>query len=141
MGRESAGNEVLSFTCDHCEISLTVDESLGGVTGPCPSCGESVTAPSPKVTESIKATPRQLPSRDFPSRSSESEDSGVPPQWQDRGGRGVERPRKINLDTTKSGSRRERDEVAAVAKMLAVGLVVLIVVLVVTYLLKHRIGA
>ena len=43
--------ETLSFSCPHCSTRLTVPASLAGVTGPCPSCRKSITAPTPVPSE------------------------------------------------------------------------------------------
>ncbi len=37
---------LLHFDCGHCATVLTVPQSMAGVTGPCPSCSNPVTAPS-----------------------------------------------------------------------------------------------
>lgn len=134
MAQETVCNEVLHFTCDECQISLTVDVSLAGVTGPCPSCGQSITAPS------IERKPQQTSVREASPANRYREVSGIPSQGRVGERRKVEKYRKIDPNLIGSASRRERDEVAAVAKMLAAGLLVLIVVLVVTYLLKQRFG-
>ena len=40
-------NETIEFTCPHCMTALKVPASLAGITGPCPSCQVSITAPHP----------------------------------------------------------------------------------------------
>lgn len=48
MPRAEADNSgVIDIMCGECQASLTVDQSLEGITGPCPSCARNVTAPSP----------------------------------------------------------------------------------------------
>lgn len=39
------GDHLLTFACVACQSALTVPASLSGVTGPCPICGQSITAP------------------------------------------------------------------------------------------------
>jgi hypothetical protein len=43
----------ITFECFYCNVSLTVDSSLGGITGPCPRCGRSITAPTPVLIDPI----------------------------------------------------------------------------------------
>lgn len=38
--------EVLSFSCRHCHADLNVPAAMAGVSGPCPSCGQTITAPT-----------------------------------------------------------------------------------------------
>jgi endogenous inhibitor of DNA gyrase (YacG/DUF329 family) len=38
-------SERLFFKCPACGLTLALDRHLAGVTGPCPACGTSVTAP------------------------------------------------------------------------------------------------
>ena len=135
---------VIHFICEHCQISLTVDDSLAGVTGPCPSCGEAITAPRPDSEEPRKVTVRP---RDLKSRA----DSSVRPKGADvqASSRKVagsksgssHRRRSVSPETGVSEAHRERAEVAAVAKMLVAGLIVLAVVLAVAYWLKHNFNA
>ena len=42
-------NGVIQFTCEHCKISLTVDDFLAGVSAPCPSCGKPTKAPDQRA--------------------------------------------------------------------------------------------
>lgn len=37
--------ETLTFSCPRCQIRLNVPAAMAGVTGPCPSCREQITAP------------------------------------------------------------------------------------------------
>jgi hypothetical protein len=129
MAQQPEEGDVLHFTCHHCEISLTVDFPLGGVTGPCPSCGESVTAPLPSVPRPIACVPRLQFIK-------EKVRTGSPDESRDLGG--VKEYRKIPPFNGVSESSRERPEVTTVAKMFVIGLGVLIIVLGATYLLKQR---
>lgn len=40
-------SETFTFSCPHCQTRLTVPLSLAGISGPCPSCRVSITAPKP----------------------------------------------------------------------------------------------
>ncbi len=37
--------EVINFSCQHCHAELGVPATMAGVSGPCPSCGNPITAP------------------------------------------------------------------------------------------------
>jgi hypothetical protein len=54
--------ETLTFSCVHCQTRLTVRAALAGVTGPCPSCRGTITAP-PASAESpdLALAPEGLP--------------------------------------------------------------------------------
>ncbi|YCM43539.1 hypothetical protein V2O64_19715 [Verrucomicrobiaceae bacterium 227] len=140
-GQVSAG--VIHFSCLHCHVSLTVDDSLAGITGPCPACGESITAPRLKAPSRVEVKPRELVRRDGEggqgsdrSRQVSGEQSRVNPESARRES-GV---RAIRPESGGSESRRERAEVAAVAKMLVVGLIVLAIVLALAFWLNVRLG-
>lgn len=56
--------ETLSFGCPHCNLRLTVPSALAGVTGPCPGCRQSITAPplpEPPSVSPVAAGPAPLP--------------------------------------------------------------------------------
>lgn len=141
MSEQGGANEnVINFSCDHCRISLTVDESLAGITGPCPSCGNDITAPHPNAPRKVEMRPRDIRSRRGPSVDStggdvqiSSRDAGLESSRRSR-----TRRRSISPETGVSEAHRERAEVAAVAKMLIAGLVVLAIVLAVAYWLNNR---
>lgn len=40
--------ELLQFACTHCLAQLCVPAAMAGVTGPCPHCNHTITAPWPK---------------------------------------------------------------------------------------------
>lgn len=44
-----------TFSCQYCHLSMTVSAQLAGVTGPCPQCGQTITAPFPPTLSSIPA--------------------------------------------------------------------------------------
>ncbi len=133
---------VIHFSCEHCQISLTVDDSLAGVTGPCPSCGQAITAPRPDVPRKVAMRPRELKGRN----QSSSRTQGDVQLSSRKGSRAnssasTHRRRSISPDTAVSQAHKERAEVAAVAKMLVAGLVVLAIVLAVAFWLNHRFNA
>ncbi len=128
MAQQPADGKVMHFTCDHCKILLTVDVGLAGVSGPCPSCGESVTAPLPRVPKPIARARRDQ-------SVEESSGTGSPLEIRDRGR--VEMRPVISPGSGISEVSRERAEVATVAKILVAGVVVLIIGLGVTYLLNQ----
>lgn len=136
-GREIGANSVIHFSCGRCRISPTVDDSLAGVTGPCPSCGEAVTAPVPTAPQSMVIKPRTVnrrTSNELQAAAAENPVQVEPSRRSSsrRGGRAV-RP-----NTGLSESHQEKVEVAAIVKMLIAGLLVLGVVLVVAYLLNSQ---
>jgi hypothetical protein len=52
--------ETLTFSCPRCQIRLNVPASMAGVSGPCPSCREQITAPrkvDPAAEEAVEALP------------------------------------------------------------------------------------
>ena len=143
---EDAGqgaSSVIHFSCSHCRVSLTVDDSLAGVTGPCPSCGESITAPKPPRPSSVEVRPRSSVRRGVGNPRVSGRDvqiSSEPEQEDSRVARRRSGSRSISPETGISEAHRERAEVAAVAKMLVAGLVVLAIVLAVAWWLNTRMG-
>jgi len=133
-------DKVIQFQCGHCQISLTVDDSLAGVTGPCPSCGENVTAPAPapeaEAHQKLPVRPREIRQRENVQIDGRNRSGSAA-----RRSNGDRRRRSISPETGVSEAHRERAEVAAVAKMLIAGLVVLAIVLAVAYWLNHRFNA
>lgn len=66
-------NDPITFYCSACGIKLSVPRELAGITGPCPSCGSRIQAPSLAAPPSqaaepaaLKPEPRQLPTRSMP---------------------------------------------------------------------------
>ncbi len=136
-GQEQLSEAVIHFDCGHCRISLTVDDSLAGVTGPCPSCGEAITAPVPSLPQNIEIKPRSFSRREnLGKEASNAKPSGKPvsssPSTRSKGRRAV------SPNTGLSEAHKEKVEVATVIKMLIAGLLVLGVVLVVAYLLNSQ---
>jgi hypothetical protein len=119
-------NGVIRFTCEHCEVSLTVDDFLAGVSAPCPSCGKPTKAPDHR-----------------PKGGSSDVFSGRKPQQQvgrPSVGQGVEQGRDWDTGRPRKQPRRvvsevqgEREEVALVIRLLVVGMIVLAVVLAAGY--------
>ncbi|MFT7172177.1 MAG: putative RNA-binding Zn-ribbon protein involved in translation (DUF1610 family) [Paracoccaceae bacterium] len=133
---------VIHFSCDYCKISLTVEDSLAGVTGPCPSCGETITAPRPIAPRKVDVRPREVRGQGNSSVEAGRGDVQVS-SWSaaNRRSDSGRRRRSISPETGVSGAHREREEVAAVVKMLVAGLIVLAIVLGVAYWLNYRFNA
>ena len=119
-------NGVIQFTCEHCKISLTVDDFLAGVSAPCPSCGKPTKAPdqraeggAPDVLSGLK--PQQEVVRPPVGQKVEQDRD-----W-DTG-----RPRR-RAPQVVSETQREREEVALVTKILVLGVIVLVGVLAAAY--------
>jgi len=119
-------NGVIQFTCEHCKISLTVDDFLAGVSAPCPSCGKPTKAPdqraegdAPDVSSGLK--PQQQVVRPPVGQRLEQDRD-----W-DTG-----RPRKLPPQVL-SETQREREEVAVVTKILVLGVIVLVGLLAAAY--------
>lgn len=57
---ESLRSETASirFACGYCRVNLEVPEVVAGVTGPCPGCGESLTAPTLELVRGLDPTMR-----------------------------------------------------------------------------------
>ncbi len=51
----------IRFNCPSCGIQLDVPASLAGVTGPCPNCQNSITAPHPSLPELVQPQPLSPP--------------------------------------------------------------------------------
>lgn len=50
-------SDTFTFSCPHCQTRLTVPASLAGISGPCPSCRVSITAPRPEPATEPAASP------------------------------------------------------------------------------------
>ncbi len=142
--QEAEEEKVIHFSCTQCQISLTVDESLAGVSGPCPSCGYKITAPSPRAPQKVVVRPREMKAKgqnELPA-TAQTNDVQITSRAQSSGrGRAKHQRRSVSPETGVSEAHRERAEVAAVAKMLVAGLVVLAIVLAVAFWLNHRFNA
>jgi predicted RNA-binding Zn-ribbon protein involved in translation (DUF1610 family) len=119
-------NGVIQFTCEHCKISLTVDDFLAGVSAPCPSCGKPTKAPDqrtegrpPDVSSGLKSQ-QQVVRPPVGQRLEQDRD------W-DTG-----RPRNLPPQV-RSETQREREEVAVVTKILVLGVIVLVGLLAAAY--------
>lgn len=49
-------SETLSFQCDGCKTTLQVPVQHAGVSGPCPKCGTTITAPPRSSSAAYPAT-------------------------------------------------------------------------------------
>ncbi len=134
---------VIHFSCLHCRVSLTVDNSLAGVTGPCPSCGESITAPKANRPDQAELRSRNVEHRDSVAPSAYGRNVQIsrdPVRGERRSVGQRAGGRVITPKTGGSEAYREQAEVAAVAKMLVAGLIVLAIVLAVAFWLNSRLG-
>lgn len=122
----NVNNGVIQFTCEHCGVSLTVDDFLAGVSAPCPSCGKLTKAPEQRSKEDSpdiisKPKLRQPAARLPVGRIGEqfrNWDSGRPRK----------RPQRAVAET-----QREREEVSIVIKLLVFGVMVLGILLTAAY--------
>ncbi len=137
-----ATDGVIHFSCDHCEISLTVDDSLAGVTGPCPSCGEAITAPQAGADpQKVAVRPRDMKGRGVVATNNKVQRSPQKPSGQAVRSEEGHRRRSVSPEAGISETHRERAEIVTVVKMLVAGLLVLVAILAVTYWLNHRFDA
>lgn len=130
MENGDLGHGVIQFSCEHCRISLTVDDSLAGVSGPCPSCGKPTVAPDQNARveqagRSGSQTAQVSSNEHLPSWEAASRER--------RGGR-----RKKRSKNRISQARDEGEEVAAVIKIMIAGFVVLSLVLGIAYFVYQR---
>lgn len=79
-------SETISFICPHCSTRLDVPAELAGVTGPCPSCNTTITAPAtstkPPVPEHfppVTSPTPEPPSNQIPAEDSHQAESDIPP--------------------------------------------------------------
>jgi len=99
-------NETITFTCQSCLIELQVPSSLAGVTGPCPNCQASITAPHP-ATVATANNPDSAETKHTASNQHESERNAVNPAYVPK----AEAPQEIQADpaykkTSESPKRR-----------------------------------
>lgn len=131
-------DNVIHFTCQHCQASLIVDISLAGVAGPCPSCGAAITAPKGSTPEAVVVSPRELKKRKTP-----IEEVASPPTLQEAPSEELHRSsgggRAVCPRTGLSEAYEEKSEMVAIIKMLIAALVVIGLVMVVAYYLKSEI--
>ena len=130
----NVNNGVIQFTCEHCGISLTVDDFLAGVSAPCPSCGKLTKAPeqrskedSPDIISKPKPKPKPKPKLRQPAARLPVGQIGEQYRNWDSG-----RPRKLPQRVV-AETQREREEVSIVIKLLVFGVMVLGILLTVAY--------
>ena len=117
----NVNNGVIQFTCEHCGISLTVDDFLAGVSAPCPSCGKLTKAPDQRSKEDspdIISNPKLRQPVGQIGEQYRNWDSGRPRK----------RPQRAVSET-----QREREEVAIVIKLLVFGVMVFGILLTAAY--------
>ena len=122
----NVNNGVIQFTCEHCGVSLTVDDFLAGVSAPCPACGKLTKAPEQRSKEDspdIISKPKlRQPAAHLPvgqiGEQFRKWDSG--------------RPRKRSQRAV-AETQREREEVSIVIKLLVFGVMVLGILLTAAY--------
>ena len=119
-------NGVIQFTCEHCKISLTVDDFLAGVSAPCPSCGKSTKAPDQRVEGGATDVFSGLKPQKQVIRQPVGQRLEQDRDWDT--GRPSKRPPQVVSET-----QREREEVAVVTKILVLGVIVLLGVLAAVY--------
>ena len=54
-------SQTITFNCPSCSAGLTVPGNLAGVSGPCPTCGNSITAPHPQSEPEPELVPFDIP--------------------------------------------------------------------------------
>nr|MBR9809848.1 hypothetical protein [bacterium] len=122
----NVNNGVIQFTCEHCGISLTVDDFLAGVSAPCPSCGKLTKAPEQRSKEDspdIISKPKlRQPAARLPVGQIGEQDRN----WDS--GRPRKLPQRVVAET-----QREREEVSIVIKLLVFGVMVLGILLTAAY--------
>ena len=130
----NVNNGVIQFTCEHCGVSLTVDDFLAGVSAPCPSCGKLTKAPeqrskedSPDIISKPKPKPKPKPKLRQPAaRQPVGQIDEQFRNWDS--GRPRKRPQRAVAET-----QREREEVSIVIKLLVFGVMVLGILLTAAY--------
>lgn len=121
-------DEVIHFECDHCRVLLTVDDSLAGTIGPCPSCGGEVTAPD---IFAARNKAKGDPSSQALDASSGHSNLSETPNKAESSKRVPGPPPEVRVP---------RPEAPALVKILIAGLVVLGLILTVTWWLKNQAG-
>lgn len=127
----NVNNGVIQFTCEHCGVSLTVDDFLAGVSAPCPSCGKLTKAPEQRSKEDSpdiisKPKLRQPAARQPAARLPVGQIGEQFRNWDS--GQSRKRPQRAVAET-----QREREEVSIVIKLLVFGVMVLGILLTVAY--------
>ena len=122
----NVNNGVIQFTCEHCGISLTVDDFLAGVSAPCPSCGKLTKAPEQRSKEDSPDIISKPKLRQPAARLPVGQIGEQYRNWDS--GRPRKRPQRAVAET-----QREREEVSIVIKLLVFGVMVLGILLTAAY--------
>ena len=122
----NVNNGVIQFTCEHCGISLTVDDFLAGVSAPCPSCGKLTKAPEQRSKEDSPDIISKPKLRQPAARLPVGQIGEQYRNWDS--GRPRKRPQRAVAET-----QREREEVSIVIKLLVFGVIVLGILLTAAY--------
>lgn len=122
----NVNNGVIQFTCEHCGVSLTVDDFLAGVSAPCPSCGKLTKAPEQRSKEDSPDIISKPKLRQPAARLPVGQIGEQFRNWDS--GRPRKRPQRAVAET-----QREREEVSIVIKLLVFGLMVLGILLTAAY--------
>jgi len=122
----NVNNGVIQFTCEHCGVSLTVDDFLAGVSAPCPSCGKLTKAPEQRSKEDSPDIISKPKLRQPAARLPVGQIGEQFRNWDS--GRPRKRPQRAVAET-----QREREEVSIVIKLLVFGLMVLGMLLTAAY--------
>lgn len=138
----SAANDLIRFVCPNCKMQLTVDRTLAGVTGPCPSCGSVVTAPNGAPSEPAAISVQPRPPRQSTDQAQSDQQSELAPRPVEPDStkhRAHSRPgHSVNPRTGLSADHEERQELRIVLKMFIAGIVVAAVVAGVVIWLRYR---
>ncbi len=128
----NVNNGVIQFTCEHCGVSLTVDDFLAGVSAPCPSCGKLTKAPEQRSKEDspdIISKPKPKPKPKLRQPAARQPVGQIDEQFRNwDSGRPRKPPQRAVAET-----QREREEVSIVIKLLVFGVMVLGILLTVAY--------
>lgn len=122
----NVNNGVIQFTCEHCGVSLTVDDFLAGVSAPCPSCGKLTKAPENRSKEDSPDIISKPKLRQPAARLPVGQIGEQFRNWDS--GRPRKRPQRAVAET-----QREREEVSIVIKLLVLGVMVLGILLTAAY--------
>jgi predicted RNA-binding Zn-ribbon protein involved in translation (DUF1610 family) len=122
----NVNNGVIQFTCEHCGVSLTVDDFLAGVSAPCPSCGKLTKAPEQRSKEDSPDIISKPKLRQPAARLPVGQIGEQFRNWDS--GRPRKRPQRAVAET-----QREREEVSIVIKLLVLGVMVLGILLTAAY--------
>ena len=121
---EAAPNEsrTLKFLCGSCGLSLQVDASQAGVSGPCPACSAWITSPQP-------------PAGNTPARHQRIPNPGAArPARRDGRGKG-----RISADTLVDHAHNEHRETTQTLKVIILFILVACACVAVTWFLTNRI--